>query len=95
MDALQAPEIYFYMLNIYYILYEVEFCNEFVHTLTCLYFYLSLFCDSSNFASSVSHEWHIKINPIALRMAKTLWCFGHSECNRVKILNRKDLDGMF
>ena len=24
------------------------------------------------------------INPITLRMAKTLWSFGHSECNRVK-----------
>ena len=24
-------------------------------------------------------------NPIALRTAKTLWSFGHSECNRVKI----------
>ena len=24
------------------------------------------------------------INPIALKMAKTLWSFGHSECNRVK-----------
>ena len=24
------------------------------------------------------------LNPIALRMAKTLWSFGHSECNRVK-----------
>ena len=23
------------------------------------------------------------LNPIALRMAKTLWSFGHSECNRV------------
>ena len=23
------------------------------------------------------------INPIALRMAKTLWSFGRSECNRV------------
>ena len=23
-------------------------------------------------------------NPIALRMAKTLWSFGRSECNRVK-----------
>ena len=23
-------------------------------------------------------------NPIALRMAKTLWSFGHSECNKVK-----------
>ena len=22
-------------------------------------------------------------NPIALRMAKTLWSFGHSECSRV------------
>ena len=27
-----------------------------------------------------------KVNPIALRMAKTLWSFGHSECNRVKEL---------
>ena len=25
----------------------------------------------------------ICINPIELRMAKTLWSFGHSECNRV------------
>ena len=25
-----------------------------------------------------------KINPIALRTAKTLWSFGCSECNRVK-----------
>ena len=24
-------------------------------------------------------------NPIPLRMAKTLWSFGHSECNRVKL----------
>ena len=24
------------------------------------------------------------VNPIALRTAKTLWSFGHSECNRVK-----------
>ena len=26
-------------------------------------------------------------NPVALRMAKTLWSFGHSECNRVKESN--------
>ena len=26
------------------------------------------------------------INPIALRMAKTLWSFGRSECNRVKVV---------
>ena len=26
----------------------------------------------------------VGINPIALKMAKTLWSFGHSECNRVK-----------
>ena len=24
------------------------------------------------------------LNPFALRMAKTLWSFGRSECNRVK-----------
>ena len=33
------------------------------------------------------HCWGIRsslfINPIALRTAKTLWRFGHSECNRV------------
>ena len=27
-------------------------------------------------------------SPIALRAAKTLWSFCHSECNRVKILYR-------
>ena len=27
----------------------------------------------------------IHLNPIALRMAKTLWSFGHSECNRFNI----------
>ena len=26
------------------------------------------------------------LNPIALRTVKTLWSFGHSECNRVKDL---------
>ena len=26
------------------------------------------------------------LNPVALRMARTLWSFGDSECNRVKIL---------
>ena len=25
------------------------------------------------------------LNPIALRMAKKLWSFGHSECKRVKL----------
>ena len=25
------------------------------------------------------------LNPIALRMAKTPWSFGHSECNRIKV----------
>ena len=27
----------------------------------------------------------LRLNPIALRMAKTLWSFGHSQCNRVKM----------
>ena len=27
----------------------------------------------------------LALNPIALRTAKTLWSFGRSECNRVKI----------
>ena len=29
-------------------------------------------------------ELYAPFNPIALRMAKTLWSFGHSESNRVK-----------
>ena len=29
------------------------------------------------------------VNPIAFRMAKTLWSFGHSECNRVKIPTKR------
>ena len=29
---------------------------------------------------------NIRLNPIALRTAKTLWSFGHSECSRVKVL---------
>ena len=28
-------------------------------------------------------------NPTALRTAKTLWSFGHSECNRVKLSKLK------
>ena len=28
---------------------------------------------------------NFRLNPIALRMAKTLWSFGRSVCNRVKI----------
>ena len=30
---------------------------------------------------------YIFCNPIALRSAKTLWSFGHSECNRVTLEN--------
>ena len=29
--------------------------------------------------------WQYILNPNALRMAKTLWSFGHSECKRIKI----------
>ena len=29
-------------------------------------------------------RFSLRFNPIALRMAKTLWSFSHSECNRVK-----------
>ena len=31
-------------------------------------------------------------NPVALRIAKTLWSFGCSECNRVKYLAAIDTD---
>ena len=30
------------------------------------------------------HTWICA--PVALRLAKTLWSFGHSECNRVKLI---------
>ena len=36
--------------------------------------HLSLFCQST-----------LDLNPIALKMAKTLWSLGHSECKRVKV----------
>ena len=32
-------------------------------------------------------SWIFIINPIALRMAKTPWSFGHSECNRLNIVH--------
>ena len=35
-----------------------------------------------------SFHWKTWVNLIALRMAKTLWSFGHSECNRVKKFDR-------
>ena len=31
-----------------------------------------------------------EIDPIALKMAKTLWSFGHSECNRVKFYSSQN-----
>ena len=32
----------------------------------------------------ICKKQNLLVNPIALRMAKTLLSFGHSECNRVK-----------
>ena len=29
------------------------------------------------------YRWKLPFNPIALRRTKTLWSFGHSECNKV------------
>ena len=29
------------------------------------------------------------VKPVALRMAKTLWSFGHSECSRAKNLSEQ------
>ena len=34
-----------------------------------------------------SFDFQSLLNSIALRMAKTLWSFGQSECKRVKIAN--------
>ena len=33
--------------------------------------------------NTVDFVYTILLDPIALRTAKTLWSFGHSECNRV------------
>ena len=50
----------------------------------------------------LSPEWmhfllHTKVvlNPITLGMVKTLWSFGHSECNRVKSVTRQIIKSGF
>ena len=37
----------------------------------------------SHLIFALQEKNQVSINPIALRMAKTLWSFGPSECNRV------------
>ena len=49
---------------------------------------LSCPCDRSCFCNWRISRLTLKINPIALRMAKTLLSFGHSKCSRVKVLDR-------
>ena len=34
---------------------------------------------------------YLELNPIALRMAKTLWSFGRTECKRVKYQSTLDI----
>ena len=34
--------------------------------------------------TTIQQQQSKPFDPTALRMAKTLWSFGHSECNRVK-----------
>ena len=46
----------------------------------CTYFFILL-----NYVP-LSLLTYILSNPIALRMAKTQWSFGHSECNRVNFI---------
>ena len=41
-------------------------------------------------AKIISAKLQNLINPIALRKAKTLWSFGLSECNRVKVYNMEN-----
>ena len=45
---------------------------------------------TKNLSLQICHSFRVFLckiimSPIALRMAKTLWSFGHSECNRVKL----------
>ena len=53
-----------------------------------LFFYFPCFADCKKFTPKITltieHLNLFLLNPIALRMAKALWRFGLSECNRVK-----------
>ena len=55
-----------------------------------IYLYTARISNSSDFASFLNEGQLLKerfapsFHPIALRIAKTLWSFGCSECNRVK-----------
>ena len=53
-----------------------------MHVQSVLQFLLDFFC-SLRLKTEKRKGMH-EFNPIALRTAKTLWSFGHSECNRVK-----------
>ena len=44
----------------------------------------------SNVRIATSEDRNMLGNPIALRMAKTLWSFGHFECNRVKSFDHSE-----
>ena len=49
-------------------------------------YYASKCCISAVEMYQTDNFPHFCINPITLRMAKTQWSFGHSECSRVKTL---------
>ena len=38
------------------------------------------------------HTVTFLVNPIVLKMAKTLWSFGRSECNRVNVYSFRESD---
>ena len=42
-----------------------------------------------SFSKSTFNIYIGPVNPFALRTAKTLWSFGHSECNRINLAIRQ------
>ena len=55
-------------------LYEIKFSFKTIYILAYIYIYLVLAADAVI----------ICLSPIALRIVRTQWSFGHSEQNRVK-----------
>ena len=50
------------------------------------------FKEVSSSVGTTFKSFNLSLNPIALRMAKPLWSFDHSECNRVKVPNIRIVD---
>ena len=66
---------------------ETDIPEQAVYTQIRLLIFSAIFTKGNNFLDFLFAALSKKgstLNPIALRMAKTLWSFGCSECSRVK-----------